>query len=864
MKKIISPLVVRLPEWFAHIECFNPALLIGDVGFAAWLALAQRAFAARTLQPWPQAVVPALLIAVLAWALRWHDFRDGRIGRFAYKGLLLAVTAGTALGVLKWIHVIDLTLPACLWLAGAAGLILFALRAAYFATRAAWPDQPLEMVRWLALIAATTALISPFFTVDSIGAGDAHWYTIMLADFVTQLRAGVFPVWVGQSIYAFNGATFPLRMAPWFQHAGGLLDLLTCRALSPLALKNALLVVNALAGVISAYICLRNILHRRPGIAALLAWLWVASPGVLTPLMIGDQYMTFMALPFVPPVLYGCWRNWHKNDRLARVLIATGLAGLWLSHSPVALWFTLFAAGHYMAHLLVRREWRREPRRVAGMVVLFLSLGSLPFVSVAALDNVVKFQASGSGAAQEIQKAFPGNVRPIDPKEPGLRAYQLGYAVMGAGITALFLALRFRPPGTPAFIVCSLAILPFVLPIPWLTRFLWTSLPSWFVTINNIWPMQRLFLIWTAVLVFLTAVVLAEPRLSGRRSLAVVLGFALLAGGAWSWREAGKLQHRILGSRIPGAATVMALAPENIVLTRYAYASFAWVPAYFSHGYMAPDLENRLLAQGTGEIILSNADAAAPLLSTSSGTGTSAPARLEQSGVLTARAPVAGRTFDLDPPLHLTPGRYYALRLDFLSPNENGVFQIAHHPQMLRKYYLPDSGFGVNRSRPSRAFGSEPQCSRIIPLRFEGTEPITPMVRYFPNEDRPSTFPFARFWLYTYSVANLPVAIESWMPYKAKVASPVTAWLETPRIWLPEWRAKLNGRDVPVKRSPENLVAVAVPPGESHVTVKYRQRPWLNLIYWVTLLSWGALLTRGMIWIARMARDASRASSCPP
>ena len=84
------------------------------------------------------------------------------------------------------------------------------------------------------LAAVATWLLHPFATTLQIGAGDALWYANMLGDFVTQLRAGVFPIFVGQTDYAFNGAVYPLRVAPFYQHLAGILDLLTGRQLLPL------------------------------------------------------------------------------------------------------------------------------------------------------------------------------------------------------------------------------------------------------------------------------------------------------------------------------------------------------------------------------------------------------------------------------------------------------------------------------------------------------------------------------------------------------------------------------------------------------------------------------------------------------
>jgi hypothetical protein len=825
-------------ELLARHARLAPALLSIDATVAGWLAMAQQIYTTKDEKLRMVAASAAALVALLGWVWRWHEIDRQSLRQQVLRAAAVAGSGALALLALRRLGLPGFTAGGCVWFGLTAAGLLLAIRVAYLAVRRAHPDQPLEAVRWLLLLGGATASIWPFYFAGSVGAGDAHWYTMMLTDFTSQWRAGVFPVWVGQSIYAFNGANVPLRLAPGFQHAGGLLDLLTVHVLAPLALKNALLAVTGVAAVFSAYACLRAILARNPWLAFLLALLWFECPGVLATLLVGDQYMSFMALPFVPPVLYGCWRHFERGDWPARLLIAAGLAGLWLCHSPVALWCSLLAAGFYVSSVLVRRCWRQAPGQIAGMGALFLTLGLVPFASVVALDNVIKIRSQGESAYLEIVKAFPGNFLPIDVKQSGLQAYQLGYAICLLAVTVGLLAgIRYRPRGSLTFLAGSLALLPFAVPVPWLTRAIWTGLPSWFVSINNVWPMQRLFLIWAAVLVFFASIVLADARLASRRWVAALLGFVLAVSGLWSWREAAKLRGHISESRVRAPAAARMLAPDNLILTRYSYANFAWVPAYVSHSYMAPDLENRLVRPESGEIILSNADAAAPMLDATQGPGTSPPPRLVESGVWTAYSPNSDRNFLVSPDIHLEPDKSYALRIEFTQPADGGVIQLTHD-RLFREYYLPDSGQGLGRTRPSRAFGSEPQCSHVMPLRYEGSAPDTPLILYFSREARPQKFPLARYWLYRYEPADLPVVVESWIPYRARVRSPVRAWLETPRVWLPEWQARLNGRPVPVHRSRENLVAVEVPPGESRVELVYHQRSWLNVLYGLSVIGW--------------------------
>jgi len=856
----------RSPRWLQRLARllaasepagrFDLSLLAGDLVFTGWLAFAQRAFLNQPPAAWGQIALAAALVALLAWLWRWHDLR-GLVPLVA-RGGAVGLTAAGGLLVLSLAGGCSLSRGEISWLAAAAVVVLLVMRCAHRAARRHWPDRPGEILRWIAVVSAVLALVWPFCTADALGAGDADWYTTMLADFIAQWRAGTFPVWIGQSEFAFNGAVSPLRFAPWFQHWGAVLDLLTGHALLLTALKNAALVTSALTAGLAAYAALGSILHRRPWLAALLAILWMASPGALAPLMVGDQYMTFLALPFVAVTLYGIWRMWAQDDRPARLALAVGPAGLWLSHPPIALWMCLLAGANYAAKIALRGTWRREPRRLAAMGAGFLLLGSFPFLSTRALDNMLPMQALGGSAYDEITRVFPRNFLPIAPAGDGLMAYQLGYTALGAFAATLLLLAVARPRGAVPGVLGSAAIAFFVLPVPGITRWIWTSLPGWFVAIDNIWPMQRLFPIWTAMIFFGLAIVAAHERIARRRWLVGLLTAGLLGGAAWSWHEARKLAQMADKSRFPADQAARLMGPNNVLLTRYAYSSFIRAPAYASHSYMSPFLENRLLDPQTLKVILANADAAAPRLQADGIPETGAFPRLVQAGTFTAVNDNHSDSYNLTPPIVLRPDISYALRLEFLNPEEHGVLQLMD-PRLFREYYLPDSGAGMSHWGPPLAFGSGPQSSKVIPLKVLGNGDVTPRLFFIsPHQPQP-TFPFARFWLFTYENSRLPVAVQSWIPYRAQVQTAVAAWLETPRIWQSSWRARVNGRDASVQRSPQNLVMVAVEPGESQVVLEYRPPWWLQASYWGGLLGWGALLVIGAARLGAAGGDPARA-----
>ena len=78
-----------------------------------------------------------------------------------------------------------------------------------------------------------------------------------------------------------------------------------------------------------------------------------------------------MATPFIPVVMNGLYRLWTRDDLSGPLRLAIGLAGIWLSHAPIALWCTFLAGVAGAIVLARRRRWTRarcprastEPRR---------------------------------------------------------------------------------------------------------------------------------------------------------------------------------------------------------------------------------------------------------------------------------------------------------------------------------------------------------------------------------------------------------------------------------------------------------------------------------------------------------------------
>ncbi|HEX7631686.1 MAG TPA: hypothetical protein VF388_06110 [Lacunisphaera sp.] len=816
---------------------FRPGLLAWHWGLAAWLLAATRIFTTQPVGSWLALGISAGLMAGACWVGGLH--RDPRGGspaglvRLIAGVVLVALLHVGAAGIGRGNH--DL-LPA-LWFGGM--FVLLAAGSRRVIAQLAAGEFSLEALRWLLLGGLVVGLDATLYSVRPLGGGDAYWYRIMLADFVEQVRSTGLPVWAGQTEYAFNGAVIPLRMAPWFQHAGALLDLLTARTLHYVALTNLVLALNALAAAFSAYFCFRALAPRQPWSAVLVAFLYLASPALLAPLTNSDQYMTFMATPILPVAGYALWRIFSRDHAWDYFLLAAALAALWQTHPPIALCLCFFSATGGIARLLLRRGFRWSYAALA--LAVFLLLGSLPFASVYSLHlTKVDLPLSGGGVDYDLATVFAPITRTFQFNQPGFSALLLG--VFGLGV---FFWRRTVAAGIVLFLIGLLIAL--VLPIPGLNVFLWNQVPRAAMQVLNLWPMQRLAGIWVMLMLVVGMGSLDLLGGAGRRTWLTAACFWLLLvpGAVWTaWQARYLVAHWRETS--PQGRWQFSYEKHNLVLSRYAFNPFPIVPGYFSHGYIDPVLEHRLLHPDLTPI-LSNADSAVRRgpVPAPDPDGT---ARLA-AGTWRAVNDHGSTFYNLQPALALPAQQHLALRLEPLDPGQPGWLQL-RGDDLFREYILPDSGVGgANRPAP-RGFGTLPSSSRVVSLFTRQPLEAMQAINIAPERKPAATdFDFARYELWRYDPAELPIVVMSWAPYHLIVHSPEAGYLETPRAWLPNYRAKINGQRVYGLRSPEGLVMFAVPAGRSDIAIKYVPPLWLELTYWLNLTGWLALLAAALRWL---------------
>jgi hypothetical protein len=224
-----------------------------------------------------------------------------------------------------------------------------------------------------------------YFNAHRVGPLDAQWYQNMTTDYLTQARSGTFPVVVGSTTYAFNGAVHPFRSAPWqFVLADGV-DILSGRALASVAVEHITAIASYVAAVLILFV---GFARSRPNSGAM-AWLfalgYAMAPAATVPFFQFDMYMTLTAQPVMAAALLCVQRVADGDSVVAEGWLGVFLAALWYCHAPMALLTGLVAASCVAAAVAVRGV---TARRVFGAVVgagVFAALATPYFSSMAEL-----------------------------------------------------------------------------------------------------------------------------------------------------------------------------------------------------------------------------------------------------------------------------------------------------------------------------------------------------------------------------------------------------------------------------------------------------------------------------------------------
>lgn len=420
---------------------------------------------------------------------------------------------------------------------------------------------------------------------------------------------------------------------------------------------------------------------------------------------------------------------------------------------------------------------------------------------------------------------LPWPLRDVGLIQPG---WALDLAIV-AGALSLFGA---RPTGAKAFFAASLGLCLIYVRVPLVSNFLVGYFPAELTAMCGIPLGLRIMPVIASFAAMAGVLWFAAPSSSAGkwgRTMSVIL--ALMVGwSGWQATRFIRIGHVLTSSK---EQTDSILMPENIALARYAY-DLMHLTGYYSNGVIDPRLETRLL-DASGNIVV----------------GPDQEERaLEAHGVrqvrLVCKTIPNSMWFDVAPDITLEPGEHVLLRFEFDPDRAYNGFMILTSENIYREYHLPDSGM-------VKAFGIGGARTHVLSLSNSGDG----IRRYHfsfsrePGNDLNSDGGlFANLSIAKYQPDALPIRLESTIPYRATVSTKTGGWLESFVLYLPGYRASMDGSPVPIAESEESLNEVLVPPGTHTVEFRFvgTARLWLSAI-----TSAAGFLVLGALWL-RAAR----------
>jgi hypothetical protein len=702
-----------------------------------------------------------------------------------------------------------------------------------------------EAARWL-LIAGTAAfVIHPYATRSLVGGGDAQHYAQQLQDTIVQAKAGVFPILVGQSSYAFNGDFHPLRTAPYFQYAGLAVNFLTAGHLGATGVMNLLIVASLLvAGLITYRLGLQVGGRRLAWHACLLTIAGISGPGLLSLIYSGDMVASWMTLPFFPALIFGIIRirDEGPNPR-ALLLVSAALAAMWLAHAPLAFWTSLLVILGLGECWLCSHEKIRSLWMIAGAGAIGLCLSAYVFISVAALeipnDPNLLAHMRGGGVLGSLRDGWKGIFMPVDQG-----AVNLLQNLQLSPVLWLALAAGFVGACTQGRI--PVAIWAYVFGLLWLltpnaiTAKLWSLMPSAVLGATDKWPMQRFYPILTMIVPIAALAGFRTRRFAGPIARWGLLAL-LLVGTSYSLVESRKFVRRGLAITLSKALTEQRLRPENTGLSRYSYEYFGRLPSYFRTGPISPFFQNRLLRPNTLTIADSNQH---HLFNASLD-------HIHASTLHQLEKTDYGARFT--PKLSIEPGRIYAVSFDLGQSVTEGVLELTS-PTSFQQHT-------ISPTLESRAFSDGGGLPSSFALWTSGQIRDEVELRLYLAPGRaPPSASSTTLRLIEVDPRTAPFRLESLIPYRIAVANRGPGWVETPKIFIPGYSALVDERETKVARSPDGLVMVPIDSGTREIVLKYKGTPLLHGAFWLTAVSW--MMVGGLVLLPRRTWANWRSRQC--
>lgn len=701
------------------------------------------------------------------------------------------------------------------------------------------------------LMALTVYAYHPFFSSSNIGAVDAQYYQYLLHDALIQLQNGFFPSYVGQSLFSPNGA--PSVSGPYYLLLGQFLNTLSFGELSPLLIQHLTIFVSSLSAAIIMYIIIRKVAPMLRWQAVYLAFAYISCPGVMSLIYHMDMYFSFMAVPFVPLVFYGLARIYQKNDALAYVLTASALALVWQSHPPIALWTSILS---FIFCLLLIILTRRNPAGFAVMALLFVLLSLwqfLPVVSLGFRDDMMWGESNSSRVdflIKQLLLPLPDVFLPLSQGKNGFYFLQLGYSLWFVIILAVITSLRSSGTLLIRLILALIVvILLFLYPLPGIGRFLWLNVPALVIELTQLWPNQRLYVILAAAGGIVGALALQKIIDSGNPKIMPMLAIALAGLFVWNIYQ---VDFFIKHGTAVVASNESTMNPKDSWRSPHNmyFIGFKLPQEYLQDlfaGTHAPWLKSRLLdsqknpisAYDNEQFVINRC-----LESTRIKNELSISDAISFPFKTVLKEPLSIANLNLQPNIH------YLLCADMSTSNGKSLFQLLDQQSREKvSLEIPSPEDSIDPKVELKVLSSEtvmaPPVRRRIGIPFYFTDQENEEMTRASFIFRVWSQQLPRVMLYnvnviSYEPVSLPIIIESYTPYRAKVITkPDHKYIEIIKLFKPGYIATVNGEESPVIESAHKTIIIPLKSsGLNKIELLYKGTFGIRVSFYISAVSW--------------------------
>jgi len=347
------------------------------------------------------------------------------------------------------------------------------------------------------VILLSTAAYYPFLSTREFGNPDSIFYHYALLDSIHQLNQGVFPQYYASSLYLADGNSF--SASPLYLFMGQLIYKAGLTN-NYLLIQHLTILVSVWLAVIFTFLICYSILINDKWLAILIAVAYVTCPGVVALIYQFNMYSSYMALPYIPLVLFALYKIDLSGGGEWAVIGALSLTLSWLAHPPISLFLSL-ACLIICAISLVKDKTKFSLFlsffALFGLMFLwqFLTVKEIGAVSAAGGSgtNYIVTQDWVDATVNDLNSLMPDVFRPFKYGTNGYRSLQLGYFFWGLLlIIYLYMAIKkdFWVSGIGLF---SLLLILLLYPIYGWSDFLWSYIPPQIAALSPIWPNMRMY-----------------------------------------------------------------------------------------------------------------------------------------------------------------------------------------------------------------------------------------------------------------------------------------------------------------------------------------------------------------------------------